>query len=133
MKTVSRKMIAGIGFAGAVALTVVAVPGAAFAAAPAQTPAVAHVSAGCAAHVSGTSVSGDCTVTTPLGAFGGSFSGSLNADLTASGTITLDGGVLGQLHGTWTGGPFTGASAMVDYTVMTPVGPISGSFSVAVS
>lgn len=131
MKRISRGLLTGAGIAAAAALAVVSGPGMASAATPA--PGAVSLAAGCSATVSVVSVSGNCTVSTVLGTFGGSFSGTVGAGGNGSGSIVLDGGVLGNLNGTWSGGPFTGGSATINYTVQGPLGPVSGSFMVAVS
>ncbi len=127
MKRVAYGVLAVAAAAGAV----IAGPSAAFAAAPA-TGTVTPASA-CTATTAGISVSGSCTVSTSLGSFGGTFTGTIGLDGMASGTIVLHGGVLGDMNGTWTGGLFNGPSATIDYTVQTPVGSVSGSFTVSVN
>ena len=82
--------------------------------------------------MAGTSVSGSCTVDTPLGTFGGTFTGTVGINGSGSGTITLDGGPLGSLNGTWTG-TLTGKSASITYTVQTLLGPISGTLPVSLN
>ncbi|MFF9042109.1 hypothetical protein ACF090_42365 [Streptomyces sp. NPDC014892] len=128
MKLAARVMLVG---AGAVAAAAVAAAPAA-AATPAVAP-VAETSAAapsCSASVSGNKVSGTCAVSTPLGTLSATFTGTIAADGTGSGTITLKGGVLGSVSGSWSGGKFTGAQATINYSVPTPLGPINGTITV---
>lgn len=126
-----KRVTYGVLAAAAAAAAVIAVPSAAFAAAPA--PSTVVPASACTATTAGSTVSGGCTVSTKLGTFGGTFTGTFGSDGMGSGTITLQGGVLGNMNGTWSGGPFTGGSATINYTVQTPAGPVSGSFPVTVN
>ncbi|MDI5965482.1 hypothetical protein POF50_006065 [Streptomyces sp. SL13] len=130
MKRVTRGVLAGAGVAVAVAVAVVSGPGAAFAATPATSVVPADT---CTSTTSGNSVSGGCTISTALGTFGSTFSGTFGSNGMGSGTIVLQGGIIGNMNGTWSGGPFTGGPATINYTVQTPAGPVSGSFPVTVN
>ncbi len=132
MKRAIAGLLAGAGTVAAVAAAVVVGPTAAFAATPVHQGSVVPASA-CTATTSGNSVSGGCEISTELGTFGASFTGTFGSNGMGSGTIVLQGGVLGNMNGTWTGGPFTGGSATISYTVHTPAGPVSGSFPVSVN
>ncbi|TDP92891.1 hypothetical protein [Labedaea rhizosphaerae] len=130
MKRISRAVLVGVGVAAAGVLAV-AGPASAATAPVTATQAAADF---CTASTSGSTVNGSCTLSTPLGNFGSTFSGTVQADGNASGDITLNAGIFGNQHGTWTGGPFLpGQTATVNYTVSTPVGPVSGSFQVPIS
>ncbi|MCZ1006262.1 hypothetical protein [Streptomyces lydicus] len=125
MKIVSRVAIAGAGAVAAAAM----LAGPALAA-PAQAPKQAAAASSCQASTSGNTVNGNCSVSTPFGTFGAVFSGTFGSDGYGSGKITLKGGAIGSVNGTWTGGPFTGGPATIKYTVQTPLGPVSGSVPV---
>ncbi|MBO0656335.1 hypothetical protein J1792_27245 [Streptomyces triculaminicus] len=125
MKIASRVALAGVGAAAAAAM----LAGPAFAA-PAQAPQAAAAASPCNASTSGNTVNGSCTVSTPFGSFGATFSGTFGSNGYGSGKITLKGGAIGSVNGTWTGGPFTGGPATIKYTVQTPLGPVSGSVPV---
>lgn len=129
MKIITKTLAVG---AGVVAAGLLAVAGpASAAAAPAAAPASA--SDFCTASTSGNTVTGSCTLNTPIGDFGAVFNGTIQTDGNASGDITLQGGIFGNQHGTWTGGPFLpGQTATVNYTVDTPAGPVNGSFQVPI-
>jgi hypothetical protein len=130
MKRISRAVLVGVGVAAA---GMVAVAGPASAA---TAPVTANVQAAadfCTASTSGNTVNGSCTLSTPLGDFGSTFSGTFQTNGYGSGDITLNAGIFGSQHGTWTGGPFLpGQTATVNYTVDTPAGPVNGSFQVPI-
>jgi hypothetical protein len=123
MKLTSRALLAGVGAAAALALATTP-------ALASSAPAATSVSDFCQASTSGSTVTGNCTTDTPFGTFGATFSGTFGSDGYGSGTITFQGGPVGDMNGTWTGGPFTGGPATINYTVQSPAGPISGSFEV---
>jgi len=127
MKLVTRALLAGAGTAAVIALS--GTP--ALAAAPASAPAA--TAEACSASSSGSTVSGTCTIDTPVGTFGATFNGTIGADGMASGDISFKGGPVGDMAGTWSGGPFTGGPATINYTVQTPAGPVSGSFEIPVN
>ena len=128
MKPISRLIMAGVGLA--VAGVLAAASPAAAAPAPAEVGASAW---SCSASANGSTVTGNCTLDTFLGRFGATFSGNLRTDGYGSGTIVLQAGFLGTRTGSWSGGPFLrGATATVDYSVPTPLGPINGQFTVPI-
>lgn len=132
MKRVVSGLLAGAGTVVAVAAAVVAGPTSAFAATPVHQGTVVPASA-CTATTSGSSVSGSCEISTEFGSFGSTFTGTFGSNGQGSGSIVLEGGVIGNMNGTWTGGSFLSSSATVNYTVQTPAGPVSGSFPVTVN
>ncbi len=132
MKRVTRGLLAGASAAAALA-AVVAGPSVAFAATPVHTQGTVVPADACTATTVGSTVSGGCTISTVFGTFGGTFTGTFGSDGMGSGTIVLHGGVIGDMNGTWSGGPFTGGPATINYTVQTPAGPVSGSFPVTVN
>jgi hypothetical protein len=133
MKSIIRVLVAGAGIAAAGLLAVASPAAAATPTAATPVSASAAQSDFCTASVSGTTVTGNCTLSTILGSFGATFTGTVQANGNASGQIVLRAGFLGTRHGTWTGGPFLpGQTATVNYTVGTPLGPVNGSFQVPI-
>ncbi len=132
MKPVFRTLMVGAAAAAAGLLAVA--PAAAASPAEAAAPAAVSASASdfdCTASTSGNTVTGDCTLGTILGSFGATFTGTIQSDGNASGSITLKAGFLGNRTGTWSGGPFTsGSTATVNYSVPTPIGAFTGTFQV---
>jgi hypothetical protein len=74
-------------------------------------------------------ISGECHGSTPLGTADATFSGTW-ADGSATGTFTLD-TWLWDSSGSFSGTGFDGDRATGTYTVMTPFGTYSGTFSAA--
>ncbi|TDV37778.1 hypothetical protein [Actinophytocola oryzae] len=129
MKSVSRLLLTGAG--AAVALALAAAPASAAAEVTAAPASVA--SQACTWEITETTVSGSCSITTPLGPITSSFEGTLQADNTASGALAVDAGRLGSFDGSWHGGPFvSGETATIHYTATSPLGTTSGEFEFVV-
>lgn len=129
MKSVSRLLLTS---AGAVAALVLAVAPASASPEASSAPASATAQA-CTWEITETTVSGTCSVPTPIGLVSSSFDGALHPDNTASGSLVLDAGRFGSFDGAWDGGPFvSGETATVHYTATTPLGSISGEFEFVV-
>lgn len=127
MNSVSRVLSAVVATTAAGLIAVVA-PAAATAA---PAPTVSAAESFCTASTAGTTVSGSCTIDTFLGAFGATFTGTIQTNGYGSGTITMQAGVLGTRTGSWTGGPFlSGQTATITYSIPSPVGAFTGSLDV---